>query len=354
MLVDRFRTIIIPIIIKKDEIFVLCMNNDGSIKLFEDDQFEDDFINSILMDLYHDTSDPKFRNTVLNDVATKHQCTAILSSSFYIKEDNVVTLYCLGLAWTPLISLNKKWLQLDNPKIKKEDKVLLSHFTDFKDEILFWGQLSSNDYSKTPVIAFDCGGVLLDWDDDLLFRKMAKVFSCTKTDFGELFLGDWLRYSLHIGYRSNYDVFSYLVDKFGPSSYVDFIRVFYGGEKIIEENVQTVVRLRKKYNTTRFILASNTGPLSEDYLLHNTSIKNSFDRGFFSWRIKKTKPDSDFFAYISDHLDNSKILLIDDDYLNRQEARKSGWDTFEVEKNALLDYSQLDNYISQWIRFNIH
>lgn len=201
-----------------------------------------------------------------------------------------------------------------------------------------------------PVISFDCGGVLLEWNDERLFSAFAKVFSCTVEQFDKIFMGEMCRYALHTGSKGHYEIFKYIEQKTNPASFLSFIDAYYDNEHLIDNNVHVLKQLRIKYPQLRFILASNTNSITEKRIMDNPIIKSSIDNGFFSWRMKIVKPNKSFYEVINKILKTNKIFFVDDTLKNLEASRISNWSTHYLQLNNNISFNFLDKAISLWLK----
>ena len=87
------------------------------------------------------------------------------------------------------------------------------------------------------------------------------------------------------------------------------------------------------------VIATNNEDRRSSYIEHQSGFGSLVSRIFSSGRIKSAKPDTAFFAHVSDTLKvaPSEILLIDDSATNVRVAKALGWKGFHFTEKTRLE-----------------
>lgn len=276
--------------------------------------------------------------------AKEHLCFHFITSSYGYPHD---TLEASDHRWIPIKELS---MFLISNRICPVNRPALEKLVNLPNEVLYnkLSKVESFWEVDKPTIAFDIGGILLKWDDDLLFGNLATLFNTTPQNIADVLSSKKKRHDLHLGLISPYELCVELGELFAPVSFDEFYRCWVSSLIVLHNNVDTILELKEKYPFLNFVIASNIDPISEEYLFSTTPIKNVFNNIFSSWRMNYSKPDPNFFDSISHVMSCNKILFIDDKKANIIAAQEHGWSVYEQLPNQQIDKAFLSQIIDLW------
>ena len=208
---------------------------------------------------------------------------------------------------------------------------------------------------KRPVLAVDCGGVLLRYADEILQKNLALALGCSEELVAEILFTSKLRSKLHRGAIKPSGVWARLreVSKSSVSD-SDLRDAWIKSILLIPENIQWLSQMREQFPDVLLVATANIDPMTEDMLM-TTSNKwvCNFDMWFSSWRMGVSKPNPLFYKKVEQLTcleEYKNIFFIDDREINRLEASKSGWETVEVDANQHLESLQIKESIEKWLK----
>lgn len=265
------------------------------------------------------------------------------------KEVSKIVIYCLVYPMAQFEFQSYKAIDIKKlDKINQYDKSHISKLIKKDLDLSAFGCVPSDKKSEY-VIAFDCGGVLFEWNDNRFFDMMGKTFGCEPKEFSDIFLKDWCRYALHVNKMTHENVCEYISEKTYNTSFLSYVRTYLNSVYLINENIEILNKLKELYPHITFIITSNLNYITEQVLLNNEIIRNSFDKFFFSWRMKVVKPKYEFYEYIQNVVKTNNIFFIDDNLDNVNAAKHMGWTPYFTKKNEAIDFDALNNEISKWL-----
>lgn len=198
-----------------------------------------------------------------------------------------------------------------------------------------------------PIVAIDLGGVLLKWNDDLLFSNIANLYKCKKSDVEDILIGEKVRHNLHLGLICHQDLCKKLNGRFGNVSYKQFLDCWETSIEILYNNVEILFGLKKKFPQVKFVVASNIDAVSESIVFERCRLERIFDMLFASWRMNLSKPDPLFFTTISNTLNSNRIMLVDDKKDNLDVAFNMGWSVFQLGSNEAISVQGLSEAVDK-------
>lgn len=204
-----------------------------------------------------------------------------------------------------------------------------------------------------PVLAVDCGGVLLRYADEVLEQNLASVLGCSGELITETLFKGGLRSELHRGtvLPSNVWVKLREVSKSDVSD-SDLRAAWTKSVSVIPENILWLSQLRSEFPDVLLVATTNIDPITEDMLMTSTEWVSYFDMWFSSWRMRTSKPNPHFFKIVEEltcSQESKNIFLIDDRDTNRIAATKAGWKTVDVTANQQLG-PLIKEHITQWLK----
>ncbi|MEI8085824.1 MAG: HAD family phosphatase [Paludibacter sp.] len=109
------------------------------------------------------------------------------------------------------------------------------------------------------------------------------------------------------------------------------------------EKLELLLELKKKF---RILMLSNTNPLHIDvsaaaeFEKTGKKITDYFDKCYLSYEMKMVKPDTEIFQalLLSEHVDASQCLFLDDGSKNIEQANILGFQTYLVSANEDLSF----------------
>lgn len=266
---------------------------------------------------------------------------------------------CSGEPYKTKEATDHKWITAKHLKVLLDEDAI---FSMNHDVLRMWSEnpICPTTNQKTqidqqrPVIAIDCGGVLLRYADVILQRNIALTLGCADELIAEILFKNKLRSKLHRGTVKPSGVWAELREASkSDASDSDLREAWINSISLIDDNIQWLSQLRVKYPEVLIVATSNIDPMTEDLLMTtgNKWVCN-FDMWFSSWRMRVSKPDPQFYKKVEQltcNEINKKIFLIDDRKINRVEAGKFGWETIEIEANQHLGSLVMES-IEKWLK----
>ena len=198
--------------------------------------------------------------------------------------------------------------------------------------------------AKIKNIIFDLGGVILDIDENIVYKELEKMGISTSElahskDFMEI--------------MSKFDTGIYTAPTFRKK-----MKALIGQEKMTDqkfdsiwdamlldiprERIEAIEKVKKHY---KIFLMSNTNVIHYDLYVRDLQLRfgyNEFDalfnKAYFSFDIHLEKPDPRFFELILDHehLLPEETLFIDDTAKNIAAAKTLGINTYHISRDELV------------------
>lgn len=198
--------------------------------------------------------------------------------------------------------------------------------------------------AKIKNIIFDLGGVVLDIDEDIVYKELEKMgISTSKLAHSKEFMD----------IMSKFDTGIYTAPTFRKK-----VKAFLGQEKMTDqkfdsiwnsmlldiprERIEAIEKVRKHY---KIFLMSNSNVIHYDLYVRDLQLRfgyNEFDelfnKSYFSFAEHLEKPDPRFFELILDHehLLPEETLFIDDTAENIKVAKSLGINTYHISREELV------------------
>ena len=198
--------------------------------------------------------------------------------------------------------------------------------------------------TKIKNIIFDLGGVILDIDENVVYKELEKM----GIDISELAHSKEFMEIL-----SKFDTGIYTAATFRKKT-----KQFIGQEKMTDEKfdsiwnamlldiprerIEAIEKVKKHY---KIFLMSNTNVIHYDLYVRDLQLRfgyNEFDelfnKSYFSFAEHLEKPDPRFFELILDHehLLPEETLFIDDTAENIEAAKSLGINTYHISREELV------------------
>ena len=198
--------------------------------------------------------------------------------------------------------------------------------------------------SKIKNIIFDLGGVILDIDENVVYKELEKMgINTTELAHSKEF----------IEIMSKFDTGIYTAPTFRKK-----MKSLLGLEKMTDqkfdslwnamlldiprERIEAIEKVKKHY---KIFLMSNTNEIHYDLYVRDLQLRfgyNEFDelfnKSYFSFAEHLEKPDPRFFELILDHegLLPEETLFIDDTEKNIKVAKSLGINTYHIRRDELV------------------
>ena len=198
--------------------------------------------------------------------------------------------------------------------------------------------------AKIKNIIFDLGGVVLDIDEDIVYKELEKMgISTSELAHSKEFMD----------IMSKFDTGIYTAPTFRKK-----VKAFLGQEKMTDqkfdsiwnsmlldiprERIEAIEKVRKHY---KIFLMSNSNVIHYDLYVRDLQLRfgyNEFDelfnKSYFSFAEHLEKPDPRFFELILDHehLLPEETLFIDDTAENIKVAKSLGINTYHISREELV------------------
>lgn len=198
--------------------------------------------------------------------------------------------------------------------------------------------------SKIKNIIFDLGGVILDIDENVVYKELEKMgINTTELAHSKEF----------IEIMSKFDTGIYTAPTFRKK-----MKSLLGLEKMTDqkfdsiwnamlldiprERIEAIEKVKKHY---KIFLMSNSNVIHYDLYVRDLQLRfgyNEFDelfnKSYFSFAEHLEKPDPRFFELILDHegLQPEETLFIDDTAANIEAAKSLGINTYHIRRDELV------------------
>jgi len=205
-------------------------------------------------------------------------------------------------------------------------------------------------------IIFDFGGVLLDLDYNLTYKKMSEItgLEISEDTFPPSIIKVMMTYEKG---QINTETFLWNLQKESsklPPQAIDLIKAWnamlLGWNK---ERFQFLRELKKDYS---LYLLSNTNELHIDWVMKDLEENHLisdfdnhfFDKTYYSHLINKRKPDTEIYKFVLEDagIKASETLFIDDNLNNVEAARKCGIHAIQHESGKEI-IEELPKYLKQ-------
>ncbi len=198
--------------------------------------------------------------------------------------------------------------------------------------------------AKIKNIIFDLGGVILDIDENIVYKELEKM----GVNIAEL-----AHSKDFIDIMSKFDTGIYTAPTFRRK-----MKALVGQDKMTDqrfdatwnamlldiprERIEAIEQVKKHY---KIFLMSNTNEIHYDLYVRDLQLRfgyNEFDalfnKSYFSFDIHLEKPDPRFFELILDHegLVPEETLFIDDTAANIKVAKSLGINTYHISRDELV------------------
>ena len=198
--------------------------------------------------------------------------------------------------------------------------------------------------TKIKNIIFDLGGVILDIDENIVYKELEKM----GVNIAEL-----AHSKDFINIMSKFDTGIYTAPTFRRK-----MKALVGQDKMTDqrfdaiwnamlldiprERIEAIEQVKKHY---KIFLMSNTNEIHYDLYVRDLQLRfgyNEFDalfnKSYFSFDIHLEKPDPRFFELILDHegLQPEETLFIDDTAANIKVAKSLGINTYHISREELV------------------
>jgi len=205
-------------------------------------------------------------------------------------------------------------------------------------------KFSSKMNVKIKNIIFDLGGVILDIDENVIYKELEKMdIDTTELAHSKEF----------ISVLSKFDTGVYTAATFRRK-----MKTFLGQEKMTDEKfdsiwnamlldiprerIEAIEKVKQHY---RIFLMSNSNEIHYDLYVRDLQLRfgydefdKLFDKSYFSFAVHMEKPDPRFFELILDHenLLPEETLFIDDTKANIEVAKSLGINTYHISREELV------------------
>lgn len=266
---------------------------------------------------------------------------------------------CRGIPTPTKEATDHKWVTSQQLKLLLDDGEILSMD---HDALRAWSETpikpeinkKTNLHNKYPIIAVDCGGILLRYDDKILFKNLSVLLGCSEELVADVLINEKVRSKLHSGSIKPKNVWARLreVSKSNISD-SDLREAWVNSVIYIHENIRWLSQIRKQFPELLLVAVTNIDPMIEDLIMRDClNWVSNFDIWFSSWRMGVSKPTPLFYEKVEQVTcikERNNILLIDDREKNRIEAQKKGWEIVEVLSNQHLESLNIQDIVAEWI-----
>lgn len=183
---------------------------------------------------------------------------------------------------------------------------------------------------------FDIGGVLINFNIQLLLKKFAAAHHCEAADIQDVFQSDWV-YRVETGKISSLDFFNDHVKTYlGRMSYDEWIAAWMENYALNQPGMGLLEQVKKKGYAT--YLLSN---LAEH---HKIAIERKFpdffglcDRNFLSYEMGLFKPELEIYREVCReiHQEPGDCIFFDDTAVNVAGALEAGMRAFQFSNDRL-------------------
>jgi epoxide hydrolase-like predicted phosphatase len=206
--------------------------------------------------------------------------------------------------------------------------------------------------SQIKNIVFDLGGVIINIDPSLTFKKFAELAGKSIEEVMEIFSVNQLVERHETGALSDDAFFNQIGSLFGLNNHVLELKSIWGDllNDIPRERIDLIQQLSEKY---KLFLLSNTNHIHfievENILQSATGIKSLddlFEKVYLSYQIGLRKPHTPIYEHVlvDSKLIPSETLFIDDNLFNILGAASLGIQTIHIQlPETILDH--LNRYV---------
>ncbi len=198
--------------------------------------------------------------------------------------------------------------------------------------------------AKIKNIIFDLGGVILDIDENVVYKELEKL---------GINISELARSKEFMGIISKFDMGVYTAPTFRKK-----LKALLGLEKMTDqkfdsiwnamlfdiprERIEAIEQIKKHY---KIFLMSNSNEIHYDLYVRDLQLRFGYDefdklfnKSYFSFDIHMEKPDPRFFELILDHehLLPEETLFIDDTAENIKAAKSLGIKTYHISRDELV------------------
>ncbi|MBQ6771667.1 MAG: HAD family phosphatase [Bacteroidales bacterium] len=198
--------------------------------------------------------------------------------------------------------------------------------------------------TKIKNIIFDLGGVVLDIDENVVYKELEKL---------GINVSELAHSKDFIEIMSKFDTGVYTAQTFRKK-----MKTLIGQEKMTDERfdsiwnamlldipherIEALEQIRKHY---RIFLMSNSNEIHYELYIRDLQLRFGYDefdklfnKSYFSFDIHLEKPDPRFFELILDHekLTPEETLFIDDTASNIKIAKSLGLHTYHISREELV------------------
>ena len=198
--------------------------------------------------------------------------------------------------------------------------------------------------AKIKNIIFDLGGVILDIDENIVYKELEKM---------GINISELVRSKEFIDIMSKFDTGIYTAPTFRKK-----MKALIGQEKMTDqkfdsiwdamlldiprERIEAIEKVKKHY---KIFLMSNTNVIHYDLYVRDLQLRfgyhefdELFNKSYFSFAEHLEKPDPRFFELILDHegLLPEETLFIDDTEANIKVAQSLGIRTYHISREELV------------------
>ena len=198
--------------------------------------------------------------------------------------------------------------------------------------------------AKIKNIIFDLGGVVLDIDENIVYKELEKL---------GINVSELARSKEFIEIMSKFDTGVYTAPTFRKKT-----KALLGLEKMTDqkfdsiwnsmmldiprERIEAIEQIKKHY---KIFLMSNSNEIHYDLYVRDLQLRFGYDefdklfnKSYFSFDIHLEKPNPHFFELILDHehLLSEETLFIDDTEKNIKVAKSLGINTYHISRKELM------------------
>jgi putative hydrolase of the HAD superfamily len=188
-------------------------------------------------------------------------------------------------------------------------------------------------------IVFDLGGVIINIDPPLAFKKFAELAGKPIEEVMDLFSANQLVERHETGVLSDDDFFNEIGLLLGLTHHVDELKAIWGCllNDIPKERIVLIQQLAERY---KVFLLSNTNHIhyvEVENILHNAtgvkSFEDLFEKVYLSYQIGLRKPHTPIYEHVllDSQLIAAETLFIDDNLSNILGAESVGIQTIHIQ-----------------------
>jgi putative hydrolase of the HAD superfamily len=182
--------------------------------------------------------------------------------------------------------------------------------------------------SKSPVIVFDLGKVLVDFDWSIAARKIAARSTTPPEQFHEFLATSPLLWQYECGQLARAEFFEAIRRATG---FLGTAAEFNGYFAEIFTEVAPMISLHAELRRRGFktLILSNTNDLAIEHIRRDFPFFNNFDGYILSYEVGAMKPDAKIYAALENLAGKrgADLIYLDDRAENIEAAVKRGWRT---------------------------